>query len=405
LKALNLHTTQHPDDAPRGTLDGSLWTTANDPFKKGKISKQNYDDLKSRVDNHARNAENPRIRNRFQRISTNMDRLEQEHHAEVRSSTGFFGMGKKKLPTHLKGTTAPVNTTPDTLASFPPLDSSIPSSTTQGRPPPAIASSSLASTRSTGELPPPRDDNDAPMTQIPALTSRGITTSSIQGHGVSGIHDDSEGTLRALRHSTDPSFDVVPSTNPYTGPRPDDTGTIGPGAATLARDSSLLTGTLPTSSSGGPRDVSRTPGVDDDSIADLDISATSDVPLSGPIVPGAAVSARDSSLLTGTLPTSSSGGPRDVSRSSGLTSTTDGTSPRSSVSPSSSLGSPTTSASTRPPAPASDETSASGTDQVITINITAPPGTIANLGGNAQLDRNNLAQVDVTLAQLVQSIA
>ena len=44
-------------------------------------------------------------------------------------------------------------------------------------------------------------------------------------------------------------------------------------------------------------------------------------------------------------------------------------------------------------------------EQLITINITAPPGTIANLGGNAQLDRNNLAQVDVTLAQLVQSIA
>ena len=44
-------------------------------------------------------------------------------------------------------------------------------------------------------------------------------------------------------------------------------------------------------------------------------------------------------------------------------------------------------------------------EQVITINITAPPGTIANLGGDARLDQNNLAQVDVALADLVQNFA
>ena len=44
-------------------------------------------------------------------------------------------------------------------------------------------------------------------------------------------------------------------------------------------------------------------------------------------------------------------------------------------------------------------------EQVITINITAPPGTIANLGGDARLDQNNLAQVDVALAHLVQNFA
>ena len=44
-------------------------------------------------------------------------------------------------------------------------------------------------------------------------------------------------------------------------------------------------------------------------------------------------------------------------------------------------------------------------EQIITINITAPGGTIANLGGDAQLNQNNLAQVDIALADLVQNFA
>ena len=394
LKALNLHGTQHPDDTPRGALDGSLWTTENDPFKKGKISKKNYDNLKSRVDNHKRNADNPRIRNRFQRISNNMDRLEREHHDEVRRSTGFLGMGKKKLPTHLEGTTAPVDTTSGTLASFPPLDRSVASSTTPRRPAPARASSDVA--RATGAAPPPRDESGVPMTQIPGARQ---STSSIQGHGVSEIHDDSEGTQRALGRSTDPSFDVVPSTNPtYTGPIPEDTGPIGLGAALSAR---VPPSSVPTSSSRG---------LDDDSIADLDISGPGDVVLPGPIGPDTAVSARDINLLPTPAPAPLPPGVSVDDGSSAPVSASDGRPPPPPVPASDGRPPPppVPASDGRPPPPpgsASDGTSASGSDQVITINITAPPGTIANLGGNAELDRNNLAQVDVTLAQLVQSIA
>lgn len=58
-----------------------------------------------------------------------------------------------------------------------------------------------------------------------------------------------------------------------------------------------------------------------------------------------------------------------------------------------------------PPQPAPPADQASASEQVITINITAPPDTIANLGGNAQLNQNNLAQVDIALADLVQNFA
>ena len=48
---------------------------------------------------------------------------------------------------------------------------------------------------------------------------------------------------------------------------------------------------------------------------------------------------------------------------------------------------------------------AAGLPQTITINITTPPNTIRDLGGDAQLNQNNLAQVDISLAQLVQDFA
>ena len=48
---------------------------------------------------------------------------------------------------------------------------------------------------------------------------------------------------------------------------------------------------------------------------------------------------------------------------------------------------------------------APGLPQTITINITTPPNTIRDLRGDAQLNQNNLAQVDISLAQLVQDFA
>ena len=204
--------------------------------------------------------------------------------------------------------------------------------------------------------------------------------------------------MRALRRSTDPSFDVVPSTNPtYTGPIAEDIGPIGLGAALSAR--------VPPSSV----PISSSRGLDDDSIADLDISRPGDVSLPGPIGLDTALSARDINLQPTPAPAPLPPGV-SVDDVSAPVSASDGRPPPPPVSASDGRpppppGSASDGRPPPPPPPASDGTSASGSDQVITINITAPPGTIANLGGNAELDRNNLAQVDVTLAQLVQSIA
>ena len=196
LRELGVHSTQHRENPTKGTLDGTLWTTKNNPFTKGKISKQNYDDLKRRVKNHAVMLVEQLPVIDFNEYQHNMDRLEREHHDEVGRSTGFLGMGKKKLPTHLEGTTAPVDTTSSTLASFPPLDSSVASSTTPRRPPPARASSDVARAtgaapppdttptsltslsppppaRAIGAAPPPRDESGVRMTQIPGAR-RGI---------------------------------------------------------------------------------------------------------------------------------------------------------------------------------------------------------------------------------------
>jgi hypothetical protein len=58
------------------------------------------------------------------------------------------------------------------------------------------------------------------------------------------------------------------------------------------------------------------------------------------------------------------------------------------------------------PAPAAAiAAAAAGLPQTITINITTPPNTIRDLRGDAQLNQNNLAQVDISLAQLVQDFA
>ena len=308
----------HHDNSPAST-DGSHWTTRNNPF----IGKSNaeYEALKAAVNTHEAQLNQPTEVNRkarFNRISQNIDNLEQQYQNNV--STGL----RARLP--FANTLPPHMRPPGQQQQQPPGQQQPP------RPAPALAANALPALA-------PAPGQIGPVAAIAAAGNLGQqpapANAQPQGQQPQGL-----APAPGLGQQGGPAPGLAQQQPaPALAPAP---GQIGPVAA-IAAAGNLGQQPAPANALVANQVQAVNPGP----------AAVGQQQQGAPIVPANA-------------PAGANQGPAAVN-----------------------------------PGPAA----AAGLPQTITINITTPPNTIRDLGGDAQLNQNNLAQVDISLAQLVQDFA